>query len=79
MVKTITIMNDAYELLKKAKNENESFSDVIRKIYSKKNVDLSRHLGVLDKKEYVNLQKDMKKLRENMSKDMKKRFKKIRW
>lgn len=29
--KTITIMNDAYELLKRNKGKGESFSDVIRK------------------------------------------------
>ena len=29
-------MDDAYELLKKAKGKNESFSDVIRRDYSKK-------------------------------------------
>lgn len=34
--KTITIMEDAYELLKAAKEENESFSDTIRRTYSKK-------------------------------------------
>lgn len=79
MVKTITIMDDAYQLLKKTKNKDESFSDVIRKMYSKKNADLSRHLGVLNKKEYTNLQKDLKKIREEMSKDIEKRFKKIKW
>ena len=37
--KTITIMDDAYELLKNAKNSEESFSDVIRrKLSSKKKV-----------------------------------------
>ena len=35
--KTITIMEDAYELLKKAKLADESFSDTIRRTYSKRN------------------------------------------
>jgi len=34
--KTITIMDDAYELLKQEKAGNESFSDVIRKVIPKK-------------------------------------------
>jgi len=34
--KTITIMEDAYELLKAEKTEKESFSDVIRKVIPKK-------------------------------------------
>lgn len=33
--KTITIMEDAYELLKRAKLADESFSDTIRRTYSK--------------------------------------------
>ena len=34
--KTITIMQDAYELLKADKKPNESFSDTIRRNFSKK-------------------------------------------
>lgn len=34
--KTISIMDDAYELLKNAKNSDESFSDVIRRELSGK-------------------------------------------
>jgi predicted CopG family antitoxin len=34
--KTITIMDDAYDLLKKSKLPNESFSDVIRREFSSK-------------------------------------------
>lgn len=34
--KTITIMEDAYELLKQEKTGNESFSEVIRKVIPKK-------------------------------------------
>lgn len=36
--KTISIMDDAYELLLKAKRENESFSDVIRRITNKPSI-----------------------------------------
>jgi predicted CopG family antitoxin len=34
--KTITIMDDAYIMLLKSKLKNESFSDVIRRVFGKK-------------------------------------------
>ena len=34
--KTITIMEDAYEMIKKAKKEGESFSDLFRREFSRK-------------------------------------------
>jgi len=36
--KTLTIMEDAYNLLKLQKSESESFSDVIRRICEKSNI-----------------------------------------
>ncbi len=36
--KNIAITDDAYNLLKKRKKENESFSDVIRRITKKENI-----------------------------------------
>ena len=41
--KTITIMDDAYELLSANKQKDESFSDVIRRIAAKK--DISQFAG----------------------------------
>jgi len=38
MTKTITISDDAYEVLSKAKNEGESFSDVILKLAKKRSI-----------------------------------------
>ena len=51
MVKTITIMDDAYNLLRKMKSENESFSDVIRKCAINKSTDIKKWVGVLGKDE----------------------------
>lgn len=42
--KTITIMEDAYDLLVGAKESGESFSDLIRRTYSKKR-DISECFG----------------------------------
>jgi|Deesub1362B_J571_1020462.scaffolds.fasta_scaffold00646_3 predicted CopG family antitoxin len=36
MTKTISLSDSAYELLKKIKRENESFSDVIKRLVGKK-------------------------------------------
>ncbi|MBS3136004.1 antitoxin VapB family protein [Candidatus Woesearchaeota archaeon] len=43
--KTITIMDDAYELLTCNKRKDESFSDVIRRSFTKK-VDIMRFAGI---------------------------------
>ncbi|MCF7871949.1 antitoxin VapB family protein [Candidatus Woesearchaeota archaeon] len=43
--KTITIMEDAYELLRKAKKDDESFSDVIRRIANKE-TNIEKFFGV---------------------------------
>ena len=42
--KTISIMDDAYELLKKNKLPHESFSEVVRRTFTKK-YDLSPFIG----------------------------------
>lgn len=38
MTKTITISDDAYEVLSRNKNEGESFSDVILRLASKRTI-----------------------------------------
>jgi len=79
MVKTITIMDDAYNMLKKNKSKEESFSDIIRKLTVKQKTDLTKWVGILNKEEYKNLNKEIKSIREETSKDLEKRFKKIKW
>ena len=81
--KTITIMDDAYELLKQEKAGNESFSDVIRKVVPKKK-SIWDFVGILTEEEgeklqefvrnqratQVGLSDRMKKLMEQMKDDM---------
>ena len=81
--KTITIMDDAYELLKQEKTEKESFSDVIRKVIPKKK-SIWDFVGILTEEEgeklqefvrnqrakQVGLSDRMKKLMEQMKDDM---------
>ncbi|HLD12758.1 MAG TPA: antitoxin VapB family protein [Candidatus Nanoarchaeia archaeon] len=47
MVKTITIMDDAYELLKGKKEQDESFSDTIRRLCQKSAFDIKKMVGIL--------------------------------
>ncbi|MBS3142205.1 antitoxin VapB family protein [Candidatus Woesearchaeota archaeon] len=43
--KTINLMDDAYEMLNKAKLEGESFSDVVRRILGEKRMRLEDFAG----------------------------------
>ena len=63
--KTLTIMEDAYELLKSAKRENESFSDVIRREFSSKKQDLKKFWGVIDNETANVVKKTIKESRES--------------
>ena len=65
MARTIMVSNTAYEELKKLKEEDKSFSDVIIELVSKKEqktgYDLKKHFGVLKgDKEYNIIQKELK-------------------
>ncbi|VVB69369.1 Putative antitoxin [uncultured archaeon] len=45
--KTISIRDDVYKLLKGAKREEESFSDVIERLLKKDKINLSDYFGAL--------------------------------
>jgi predicted CopG family antitoxin len=51
-VKTITIKNDVYELLSSMKGEKESFSDLLRRLASRK-MDIKSFYGVLRERDRV--------------------------
>lgn len=62
--KTISIRDDVYTLLKNLKKEEESFSDVIKKLVRKKS-NLSDYFGGLKDSKVLNeIEKDSKKIRE---------------
>ena len=73
MVKTITITNEAYELLKKMKGTDDSFSKAIIKFTSERKIDLNRFLGILSEKEVEKSRKRIKNTRKMLSKDFGKR------
>lgn len=65
MAKSLMVSNEAYEGLKKLKEEDKSFSDVIIELISenkqKTGYDLKKHFGILKgDKEYDNIQKELK-------------------
>jgi len=63
--KTLTIMEDVYNLLLKNKVEGESFSEEIRKILSeKKKKSLIDFYGIISKDEGKAMLKDLKEIKE---------------
>ena len=76
--KTITIMDDAYNLLADHKLENESFSEEIRRVLSKKKTKkLSDFFGLLSKEVGEPMIKDYKRIRRDQIKLTKERLKAI--
>jgi len=73
--KTISIMDDAYELLKSSKARDESFSDVIRKLATKKN-NIMKFAGALSISD--NEAKEIKNIIEDLRKGSKRTFERIK-
>ncbi|KAF5413511.1 MAG: hypothetical protein C5S38_06290 [Candidatus Methanophagaceae archaeon] len=63
--KTISIREDVYETLKSMKREDESISDAVERLITKrKETDLADFFGVLKDSEVLKeLEEDMKKIR----------------
>ena len=77
--KTISIMDDAYELLKKRKLRGESFSGVIRRELGKKR-DIMEFAGAwshLGDKRLNEIESNVKKLRKRFSREINDRSKKL--
>jgi len=75
--KTITIMDDAYELLVRNKKKDESFSDVVRREFSKKGsiLDLAGAWSDLSDKDIKEMEDAVKKSREYTRKHIMERIK----
>ena len=74
--KTLTITEDAYDLLVENKMESESFSEEIRRLLSKrKRRKLSDFFGILSKEEGSAMIHDLEKIRKANTELMKKRLK----
>ncbi|MBI2664468.1 antitoxin VapB family protein [Candidatus Woesearchaeota archaeon] len=68
--KTISITDEAYTLLKNAKDDKESFTDVI--IKSVKKDPLSKLVGILKPEEAENMRRHIKATRKRMNERVKK-------
>jgi len=68
-------MDDAYELLKSSKARDESFSDVIRKLATKKN-NIMKFAGALSISD--NEAKEIKNIIEDLRKGSKRTFERIK-
>lgn len=66
--KTISIMDDAYEILKKNKRKGESFSDVIRRTFPRKNI--MRFAGLWKNVDTEKMKKDIQELRKRSTREM---------
>ncbi len=70
-------MDDAYEILKKTKHKDESFSEVIRRISSSQKMDIKKWLGKLNNNDIEETRIKIKKIRQETSEDIEKRLKRI--
>ena len=77
--KTLTIMEDAYRLLADNKLEDESFSEEIRRIFSKKKTKkLIDFFGILNKETGEAMKRDLKRIRKEQMKLTKERIAKLK-
>ncbi|MDP3765834.1 MAG: antitoxin VapB family protein [Nanoarchaeota archaeon] len=75
--KTITIMDDAYRLLVRSKRKDESFSDVVRRGFSKKGsiLDVAGAWSDLSDRDVKDMEDAIKKSREYTRKHLMERIK----
>jgi predicted CopG family antitoxin len=76
--KTLTIMDDVYDLLVRNKRVGESFSDVLRRVLSKKKsiLEFAGAWADIDDEEAEEMKKNIKKLREDSTKELLRKYKK---
>lgn len=72
MVKTITITEEAYDKLKRMKLEDESFSNLIKRIDTQK-TSINSIIGIMKNIDTEAIKKKIKEFREEFTKDVEKR------
>ncbi|MFH1650443.1 MAG: antitoxin VapB family protein [Candidatus Woesearchaeota archaeon] len=66
MTKVISLADDAYDMLKAAKGENDSFSDVVRNTFGRKK-DIMKAFGIAkDNPDFIRAMKSVIKERKNV-------------
>ena len=78
-VKTITVIEEAYEVMKRMKHGDESFSELFMRISNEKGNAVNRFFGSIKMlSEEAGIRREhYKKMREDMSKDFEKRKNKL--
>jgi len=75
--KTISIMDDVYELLARNKLEDESFSDEIRRVFqNRKTGDLKKYFGIISDEEGEAMLQDLRKIKQANIRMLKEKLKK---
>ncbi|MBI2597863.1 MAG: hypothetical protein HYW50_01570 [Candidatus Diapherotrites archaeon] len=67
-MKTVTLKEEAYYKLSSLKAKNESFSDLVERLYEQANPSLDQYFGVLKKEDYKKELKDWKEIKEENKK-----------
>jgi predicted CopG family antitoxin len=75
--KTITVTEEAYKAIARLKQKDESFSKLFLRLSAKKTPDLRKFVGIL-KGDAEKAKKEAKKIRDQMSKDVERRSKRVR-
>lgn len=80
VIKSLTITEDAYDVLKRIKHSDESFSNVIIRIGQEKTVDVKKYFGILKGGEIKakKLIVDIKKRRLEFNKGFDKKLSKLK-
>ncbi len=76
-VKTITVTEEAYNALRKMKEDEESFSRVIIRLSERKKINLVKYSGILSEKRADELKVIAKKTRDRASEDVRKRVRNV--
>ncbi len=76
-MKTITVTDDAYESMKRAKKNGESFSDLAIRTYGKK-ITAKDLLGILKGGDIEEGRKRLKEIHERLGKDMEEKLRALR-
>ncbi len=67
-VKTVTLKEEAYYKLSSLKAKNESFSDLVERLYEQANPSLEAYFGIIKKDEYRQELKDWEDIKEENKK-----------
>ncbi|MEW6295709.1 MAG: antitoxin VapB family protein [Candidatus Diapherotrites archaeon] len=77
--KTLTIRKDVYDALIRAKEDDESFSEMFERLLTEKKPDLLKYAGIwkISEKEKKGIEREIKKMRKSADKNFEERLRRI--